>query len=114
MDIVLFCGIAQPKPLLHHLQQQHNRVESLFFPDHHYFTGANYKQIIQSFDKLQASNKILLTTEKDFQRIDGKCFKDLPLYYIPIRIDFLHPSKESFDTLVLDYVRETIANHQIS
>lgn len=107
LDIVLFCGIAQPRPLLQHLEQQHNQVHTHFFPDHHYFGEKDYKQIIQSFEALPSENKILLTTEKDFQRIDRRYFEGLPLYCIPIRIDFLHPMKERFDTLVMDYVAKS-------
>lgn len=108
LDIVLFCGIAQPRPLLQYLEQQHNRVRPILFPDHHYFSEKDYKRIIQTFENNPSENKILLTTEKDLQRIDKKLLEKLPLYYLPIRIDFLHPLHERFDTLLLDYVAQMI------
>lgn len=104
MDIVLFCGIAKPQPLLDYLREGNNRVQPIIFSDHHYFSERDYEQITTKFRELPSSNKIILTTEKDFQRTDLRYFEGLPLFYIPIHLQILSPAKEAFDSLLQNYI----------
>ncbi len=85
--ILLITGIANPKPLVQHLNSQGIKIEHLKFADHHQFDDFDYKVITGRFEKLNESkDAILLTTEKDAQRLDLNKLKDIPTFYIPIDI----------------------------
>lgn len=89
----LVTGIANPLPLLQHIKEQQMEFTHLKFPDHHHFS----KEDIQ---KIQNTKKIVLTTEKDYMRLQGKIEN---LYYIPITTNFVK-NKQQFDNLIFKYV----------
>ena len=80
-EFILITGIANPKPLLQHLNDQGLSYSHLKFPDHHDFSESELKTI-----KQKAGNKRMLTTEKDFMRLQGSLDN---LYYLPIKVQFL-------------------------
>ena len=85
--ILLITGIANPKPLVQYLRNTQASFEHLKFPDHHQFDEFDYKVIKARFEKLNSeTNTILLTTEKDAQRIDQQALLNIPIFYIPIDI----------------------------
>lgn len=94
-EIFVVTGIANPKPLLEFLVNINYKIHHLQFPDHHYFTEEDITRIKTEFENLP-NNKILLTTEKDFMRLEGK-IKELT--YLPIETKFLN-NQEDFDLLV--------------
>ena len=65
--------------------------------------------VIHAFNNIDSKKKVLVTTEKDIVRIESEMMKlalsDLPLFYLPISINF-SSEKDSFDQLILDYVRK--------
>lgn len=75
-NFTLVTGIANPKPLLEHLDSLKLSYNHMSYPDHHAFTE---KELIE-LQKLDC----ILTTEKDYMRLKGK-LKDVPLYYLPIK-----------------------------
>ncbi len=78
---ILITGIANPTPLLQYLNDQGLQYEHLKFPDHHRFSESEIISIQQ-----KAGNKRILTTEKDFMRLQGSLDS---LYYLPITVSFL-------------------------
>jgi len=85
LQILLVTGIANPKPLLDYLGNKSTILQHLKFPDHHLFTEADYHRIISAFEAYQNPHKIILTTEKDAQRLDVSKLASYPLYYLPIQ-----------------------------
>ena len=66
-DVLAFAGIGHPQKFYHTLQQQgFNVVETIDFPDHHYYTKEEIEQILQKAKKLNAE---VYTTGKDFVKI---------------------------------------------
>lgn len=106
-DIVLFCGIANPTPLETYLAEQGNTVHLVKFSDHHIYSENDFNQIIASYHTLPSNKKIIITTEKDMQRVNPENLKGLPLYYIPIRLQLMDQQKETFDQFIFNYL-----NHQ--
>ncbi len=106
MDILLFCGIANPKPLVAYLESKGNKVHPILYRDHHNFTEKDYNHIKRAYETIPSSNKLLLTSEKDFQRLDIMLFENYPLGYIPIKTTFLDEGDKSFDSTVRNYVRQ--------
>ena len=82
-EILLVSGIANPDPLLHFLKAHGIRCTHRSFPDHHYFTEKEYEEF-RSFS-------LILTTEKDFTRMDG----NVPnAYYLSVKHVFLGNGNE--------------------
>lgn len=75
-SFTLVTGIANPKPLLTHLDRLGFSYKHKAYPDHHPFTESELEGLKQE--------EFLLTTEKDFMRLQGKLGK-IPLYYLPIQ-----------------------------
>ncbi|MFD2743202.1 MULTISPECIES: tetraacyldisaccharide 4'-kinase [Sphingobacterium] len=87
--VLLVTGIANPSPLSHYLRQQTNVVESIALPDHHLFTSTDYARIRSAYDALKMrGDTILITTEKDAQRLSLDKLAEIPSFYIPITFVF--------------------------
>ncbi|WP_139957837.1 tetraacyldisaccharide 4'-kinase [Flavicella sediminum] len=101
-EVLLLTGIANPKPLLKHLDSLKVDYKHLNFPDHYNFTEKDIIEIQEKFKALTSKEKIILTTEKDYMRLQGK----IPnLYYIGIETNFLEHG-DVFDEML----REAIAS----
>ena len=105
-NILLVTGIANPKPLVNYLKDLEINFIHLRFPDHHNFTNNDLDKITNAFNKIENTNKIILTTEKDYVRIFGKLKK---LHYIAIETAFL-VDKDNFDKLIKNYVEQSSRN----
>jgi tetraacyldisaccharide 4'-kinase len=96
--IVLFTGIANPYPLQDYLQNFCNEIVVLTFADHHDYTDKDIDTIHKLYMDQFTQNKILVTTEKDAQRLKVSKKKDLlyqlPIYYVPIHIAFHNGDEE--------------------
>jgi tetraacyldisaccharide 4'-kinase len=105
--ILLVTGIANPEPLLRHLSQDHH-VELISFADHHDFTLEDIQKIHKKFDTFVDENKAIVTTEKDFVRLNDAIFATeiarYPWFYqqISVKID----REQTFNTKINSYVRE--------
>lgn len=93
---LVLAGIAKPKPFFDYLVQEDDTV--LSFADHHRFTQNELHAIAS-----QANDRPIVTTEKDFARLEGKI--DAQLFYLPIETRFL-AGRERFDQAISDFVRQ--------
>jgi len=65
-------------------------------------------EINSSFANLcSGKKKIILTTEKDYVRLNTTGIHKSSLMYLPISIDFLNGDREEFDKSVRSYVKES-------
>ena len=67
--VLLVSGIASPAPFEQAVRTYTDRLITLAFPDHHAFTPADIQKIQRRFDQLDASSRIMITTEKDAARL---------------------------------------------
>lgn len=104
-SVLLVTGIANPTPLKQYLVEQAQEVTSMEFPDHHPFSDKDYKNILNHFSHIESSNKIILTTTKDLQRIDLERFKGIPLYHLPITTAFYE------EKVFQNYLKEALAKN---
>lgn len=88
---IIVAGIAKPKYFIDYLNSGKDKV--LIYPDHHNFTEQEISEL-----NATAQDRILVTTEKDFVRLNGKIKSDT-LYYLPIKVKFLN-SESEFQTLI--------------
>ncbi|HEY8398547.1 MAG TPA: tetraacyldisaccharide 4'-kinase [Flavihumibacter sp.] len=102
MEVLLVTGIANPKPLKKLLSQTVTTYEQMVFNDHHIFTIDDIRDIQKRFDTLSGKHKLILSTEKDAVRLVKfqEELKDLPLFVIPIEMEFLFDEVESFRSII--------------
>ena len=86
-EVLLITGIADTYPLKQYMDQSGAIYRHLKFPDHHSFSPDDLKRIQQEFLRFQTQERIIVTTEKDFARLEHTIIKDLPLYYLPITVE---------------------------
>ncbi len=105
-NVLLVCGIANPKPLQEILTSYSASYELLFFKDHHIFTIDDLHEIKNQFSKIESQNKIILTTEKDGVRLAKyeSELKHLPIFIIPMRHRFLFGGENDFEKRVVEFV----------
>ncbi|MEN9487755.1 MAG: hypothetical protein RL494_20 [Bacteroidota bacterium] len=101
VDKLLLAGIAKPESFFAYLQSEND--ECLIYPDHHHFSE---KEIVEIKEK--AKNKIIITTEKDFVRLNEKLPND-SLFYLPIKSSFVNNSTD-FDKQIINYVETSTRN----
>lgn len=102
--ILLFAGIANSYPLQDYLKRFCNELIVLSFADHHNYTQKDIELIHQTYNDVFSKNKLIVTTEKDAQRLSTSEHKDIlktcPLFYVPIHIAFHNgDEKELMDSI---------------
>jgi tetraacyldisaccharide 4'-kinase len=107
-EVLLISGIANPRPLKKMLEEQSGSYLLMQYADHHIFTIDDLQDIKKRFTNMTASNKIILTTEKDAVRLVkfNQEISGLPMYIIPVRHHFLFNEKDRFNQLVTGFIRD--------
>ncbi|KIO78436.1 tetraacyldisaccharide 4'-kinase [Pedobacter lusitanus] len=109
--VFLLTGIANPGPLFDYLSQFAPAIEHHDYPDHHSFSSGNLSKLVKAFRQDPAKEKIIITTEKDAQRLFDVTIRelllDLPVFYLPIQINIDADYKKTFDQKILKYVSDT-------
>ena len=95
---IVLAGIANPKPFFTYLNAQPSEI--LTFSDHHNFNDTDIQNI-----KDKSKNKYIITTEKDFVRLEPKILNS-QLFYLPIKSAFFN-DQDTFDAIILNYVGTT-------
>jgi tetraacyldisaccharide 4'-kinase len=107
--VFLLTGIANSAPLVQHLKKQTLNIIHHNYPDHHSFSLKNITKLADDFNACKAQKKLIITTEKDAQRLQvqelNTLINSLPIIIQPIGVKFLH-GQQAFDQTVLNYVRE--------
>ena len=114
---ILLSGIANPKPFQDYISTKTNLIDELIFNDHHHFSTKDWQKIIDTFNKHEAKNPVILTTEKDAMRLreEGKIPSEIQakMFYIPLEIKFLDHEGKSFDKLIVGYVKDNRSNREL-
>jgi tetraacyldisaccharide 4'-kinase len=80
------------------------------YPDHHQFSLKNIAKLAGEFSACKSQKKVIITTEKDAQRLGVHellpAIAQLPVWVLPIGVNFLNNGQQEFDKLVTNYVRE--------
>lgn len=105
-NILLICGIANPRPLKDYLLHNFNSYDMLRYPDHHIFNSDDLADIKKHFSKMQQQDKIILTTEKDAVRLSKfeEDLKDFPVYVLPIEHYIMFNEAAALNKLVVDFI----------
>ena len=92
----LVTGIANPAPLVKHLQEQGLNFDHIPFPDHHNFTTSEIKDL--------QSKGLIVTTEKDYMRLKNDISEE-DLFYLPIKTKILN-NPAAFNTRILSFISQ--------
>ena len=109
-QILLLTGIADAQSIKDYLIGKVEVVNHLEFRDHHPYSRKDMEKIIDKWEEIKSSKKLLLTTEKDALRLQEfkEELQDISICYLPVKVKF-HEG-EKFNDLVLSYVRENTRN----
>jgi tetraacyldisaccharide 4'-kinase len=108
--VFLLTGIANPAPMYQYIAQSAQQIIHHKYPDHHRFSLKNIAKLADDFKACTADKKIIITTEKDMQRLGEQellpLTDQLPIYTLPIGVEFLNNGGQQFNTLIQNYVRQ--------
>ena len=108
-NVLLVTAIAQNKPIIYHFESKKINCTTLRFPDHHNYNEKDINNIISKKEALN-ENTIILTTEKDAQKLKNfQKLNEYPVYYLKVSVDFLW-NKDKFDQKLIDYVENNQKN----
>jgi len=93
-DKVIIAGIAKPEPFIDFIKKENDVI--MIYPDHHHFVNNEINSI-----KKNSFGKIIITTEKDYVRLNSQNLNNL--YYLPIKSTFLI-NDQTFNGLINDYI----------
>ncbi|MEJ2004897.1 MAG: tetraacyldisaccharide 4'-kinase [Cyclobacteriaceae bacterium] len=98
-EVILFSGIANPQQLREYAGERYKVISEHTYGDHHSFTKNELNKLVS---EARAHNAALLTTEKDYRRIQpellGEIEKSASLAYIPI--ETVVNNGQEFDTFI--------------
>ncbi|MFT4698238.1 MAG: tetraacyldisaccharide 4'-kinase [Flavobacteriaceae bacterium] len=92
----LVTGIANPQPLIDFLNKNSFQYEHKKYADHHHFTKEDINELKEK--------ELILTTEKDFVRLQPK-LKKFAIYYLPITTVLLNEQEEFFKNGILKSIK---------
>ncbi len=115
--VFLLTGIANAKPLLQHLGKHTSHIVHHNYADHHQFSLKNIAKLAQEFNKCTAAQKVIITTEKDAQRLRTPellpLVNTLPVMVLPIGISFLNGGEAQFNKTIFNYVRQYTTHRSV-
>ena len=83
--VIAFAGIGNPENFFNLLKDNKiDIIEEIKFPDHHKYSEETLESLI---NKTKKNNTILLTTEKDYFRIDENCKQNINFLKIEVEIE---------------------------
>ena len=111
--VLLLTGIANPSSILTYVKEYADGLVHKRYADHHNFTPAEINEIIHDFNALEDKNKIIITTEKDAIRLQTYAvqLKDLPIFVLPVEVDFKNKAEE-FNEKIVSYVTRNKIYHR--
>ena len=103
--VLLVTGIANPKPLEMWLNRFY-QLETVRFPDHHNFSHSDIAEIHQKIDSFANENAVIVTTEKDYVRLNSLLTENdklrYPWYYQAMTVKI--NEEEQFKAIIDAYV----------
>lgn len=107
-EVLAFSGIAHNTLFIEELNRQFKTVHAIPFSDHKDYSEKELKEIAARFKTLTASNKILITTEKDAVKLSSPDAKqilgNIPVYVLPVAVLFDEESGEVLLNALRGYI----------
>lgn len=108
--VFLLTGIAGTNLITKHLSAYTGNIIHHKYPDHHQFSLKNISKLADDFAASAASNKVVVTTAKDAERLKAPelqpLLAKLEILVLPISVTFLNGGGQQFDKTIINYVRK--------
>lgn len=108
-DVILFTGIANPKPLIEYIRYRFHNLTILSYPDHHDFTRKEINLLAKELTRKKPPT-IIITTEKDAARLSNHPLPDViqkNMYVLPIKIEMQkRDGRNTFDNAIFEAIRQ--------
>lgn len=102
--ILIISAIANTKYMMNYLSGFKARISPMEYEDHRNFSIDDVRYMHETYEKIPEKEKIFLTTAKDAMRLaehfDFFKSNNIPVFILPISVEFLFEQKEVFDSLV--------------
>jgi tetraacyldisaccharide 4'-kinase len=109
--IFLLTGIANPSALEEYLKRKCDELICFHYSDHYNFKASNLEKLKEKFNNTFSKSKIIITTQKDAMRLQKaelvEVIKDLPIFTIPMNINFHEKDKKAFDEFVKKSIKKS-------
>ena len=116
-SVLFLSGIARPGLLKEHLAIYSEDIHDLTYPDHYTYNENDIINIIENFNNISNDKKLIITTEKDYMRLEDVSnytdLKNLPIFFVPLKIEFTYKDKVEFDKQIIDYVTKNKRNSKL-
>jgi len=100
-NVFVFCGIGDPYYFIESLQNKGLAIKgNLILKDHYGYTENDVIRIVKKFK--QSNSDLMITTEKDWNKVHNYIPEDYKLYYV-IPKNIITP-QEDFDKMILSIV----------
>lgn len=113
--VMALTGIANATPMITYLKEYANEVYHFPFEDHHEFVPKELEDIQRYYEQLNKTNKIIITTEKDYMRLKNHNIwpiaKNMNIFVLPVETTF-KDKEEEFNQTILKYARTNRFYHQ--
>lgn len=105
---VAFSGIARPGSFEEFIRDRYGLAAAIRFRDHHDFKPGDIQKIKEVYEAQGgAGSSFLVTTEKDASRLNPEDWEGRPLFFIPVRQEFIHSGRE-FDMKVSKLIENQV------
>lgn len=114
-NVMVLTGIANAAPMVTYLKEYSGEVYHFPFEDHHEYIPKELEDIQRYYEQINKANKIIITTEKDFMRLQNPnvwpIVKNMNIYVLPVEVTF-KDKEEEFNQIILKYARTNRFHHQ--
>ena len=112
--VLAISGIASPVSFQEELRKKAKNVHTMEFSDHHGFTEKDICRIKETFQAINAKDKLIVTTEKDAARLAMKRNLGEEImshcYYLPIQVAFHQQKNIEFERIICKHIADFYAN----
>jgi len=113
--VVLFSGIARSERFQHIAEQAFRILAHQAHPDHHVFSEKDLLGLRDAFHSFDPPPNAILITEKDTARLHNgpllSMLKDLPVFMLPIRLDWHGEDERQFNQLIEQHAASHKRDH---
>lgn len=107
-ELIVVTGIANPKPLYKMLKSLGAKVHKVRFADHHQYSKHDLEKVQKKYNHLEEAEPLVICTEKDAVKfnelLSQGVHKAIPFYYLPIEVEFLNGSGETFNNQLHSFI----------
>lgn len=111
---LVLSGIADPFLFLKEVKSRVKETELMQFPDHHLFSLEDLNKIKSTFEAIENVNKVIITTEKDAQRLRAGALRhvveNLPIMVLPIETAFSSTDERA----LLEKIESYLSSYDLS